>query len=103
MKVHAGEGRRIDAPPTAWSDFGILWVSDQAAVGKDGLRAYVYVANVDDTLAAVTAHGGQVVAPPYPEGTLRVALFSDPAGNVFGVWRETAGRPLADGPASRRQ
>ena len=67
------------------------WVTDQAVTGTDGLRAYVYVADVDDTLAAVTAHGGQVVTPPYPEGTLRVALFADPAGNVLGIWQETAG------------
>jgi predicted enzyme related to lactoylglutathione lyase len=68
------------------------WVTDQAVTGTDGLRAYVYVADVDGTLAAVTAHGGQVVAPPYPEGTLRVALFADPAGNVLGVWQETSNR-----------
>lgn len=67
------------------------WVTDQAAAGTDGLRAYIYVADVDDTLAAVTAHGGQVVMPPYPEGTLRVALFTDLAGNVLGIWQETAG------------
>ena len=54
------------------------WVTDQAITGTDGLRAYVYVADVDDTLAAVTTHGGQIVTPPYPEGTLRVALFADP-------------------------
>ena len=68
------------------------WVTDQAATGTDGLRAYVYVADVDGTLAAVTTHGGQVVTPPYPEGTLRVALFADPAGNVLGVWQETSGQ-----------
>lgn len=67
------------------------WVTDQAVVGTDGLRAYVYVASVDDALSRVVAHGGQVVTAPYAEGTLRVALFSDPAGNVFGVWQETAG------------
>jgi uncharacterized protein len=67
------------------------WVTDQAVTGADGLRAYVYVADVDDTLAAVTTHGGQIVTPPYPEGTLRVALFADPAGNVLGVWQETLG------------
>ena len=67
------------------------WVTDQAVTGTDGLRAYVYVADVDDTLAAVTTHGGQIVTPPYPEGTLRVALFADPAGNVLGIWRETSG------------
>jgi predicted enzyme related to lactoylglutathione lyase len=32
----------------------------------------------------------QIVSPPYPEGTLRVALFADPAGNVLGIWQETA-------------
>lgn len=65
-------------------------VTDQAVTGANGLRAYIYVADVDQTLAAVTTHGGQVVAPPYPEGTLRVALFADPAGNVPGVWQETS-------------
>jgi predicted enzyme related to lactoylglutathione lyase len=67
------------------------WVTDQAVTGADGLRAYVYVADVDDTLAAVTTRGGQIVTPPYPEGTLRVALFADPAGNVLGIWQETSG------------
>ena len=32
-------------------------------------------------------HGGEVVRPPYPEGDLWVATFSDPAGNVLGVWQ----------------
>jgi predicted enzyme related to lactoylglutathione lyase len=66
------------------------WVTDQAVVGGDGLRAYIYVADVDDTLAAIIRHGGKVVTPPYLDGTLRVALFSDLAGNVLGVWQETS-------------
>lgn len=69
------------------------WVTNQAVVGEAGQRAYIYVANVDDTLAMVTALGGQVVIPPYPEGTLKVALFADPAGNVLGVWQETSDTP----------
>ena len=67
------------------------WVSDQAVVGTDGLRPYIYVADVDGTLDGVVSHGGRVVTPPYPEGTLQVALFADPAGNVLGVWQETSG------------
>ncbi len=67
------------------------WVTDQAVVGANGLRAYIYVADVDDTLDAITARDGQIVMPPYPEGTLRVALFADPAGNVLGIWQETSG------------
>jgi uncharacterized protein len=69
------------------------WVTDQAVAGADGLGAYIYVADVDDTLTAIAAHGGQTVRGPYPEGTLRVALFADPAGNVLGIWQETADRP----------
>jgi predicted enzyme related to lactoylglutathione lyase len=66
------------------------WVTDQAVTGSDGLRAYIYVADVQQTLTAVLASGGQTITAPYPEGTLRVALFADPAGNVLGVWQETA-------------
>ena len=65
------------------------WVTDQAATGKDGVRPYIYVADLDATLLRITAGGGHVVTPPYPEGTLQVALFTDPAGNVLGVWAET--------------
>jgi uncharacterized protein len=69
------------------------WVTDQAVVGADGLRAYIYVADVESTLAAVAAHGGQTVRQAYPEGTLRVALVTDPAGNVLGIWQETSDDP----------
>jgi predicted enzyme related to lactoylglutathione lyase len=31
------------------------WVTDQAIVGTGGLRAYIYVADVDKTLASVAA------------------------------------------------
>ena len=46
-------------------------------------------------LAGVSYLHGSPAAPsaPYPEGTLRVALFADPAGNVFGIWQETAASP----------
>ena len=69
------------------------WVTDQAVTGTDGLRAYIYVADVEETLTAILGSGGQIVTAPYPEGTLRVALFADPAGNVFGIWQETAAWP----------
>jgi predicted enzyme related to lactoylglutathione lyase len=65
-------------------------VTDQAATGEDGVRPYIYVADVDTRLAAIIAAGGQVVTPPYPEAALRVALFADPAGTVLGIWTENA-------------
>jgi len=48
---------------------------------------YIYVGRIDDTLERITAHGGELVTPPYPEGDLWVATFRDPAGNVLGVWQ----------------
>jgi predicted enzyme related to lactoylglutathione lyase len=86
---------RPDAPSFSDGTGHVIgrWVTDQAVAGVDGLRAYIYVADVEHALAAVTARGGQVVTPPYQEGTLRVALFADPAGNVLGIWQETSDRP----------
>ena len=57
---------------------------------EGGIRPYVYVEGVDETLQAVIENGGEVAMPPRPEGTLRVATFRDPEGNVVGVWTETA-------------
>src|SRR5437763_2768392 len=56
--------------------------------GEAGVRPYIYVERVDETLDAVVAHGGEVVEAPYPEGDLWVATFRDPAGNVLGVWQQ---------------
>jgi predicted enzyme related to lactoylglutathione lyase len=63
------------------------FVTDPPVAGEAGVRPYVYVERVDDTLERVVAHGGEVVTAPYPEGDLWVATFRDPAGNVVGVWR----------------
>lgn len=62
-------------------------VRELEVAGEAGIRPYVYVDSVDETLAVVTANGGAVVTEPYPEGNLRVATFRDPAGNVVGIWQ----------------
>ena len=63
------------------------FIPDSAVAGEAGVRPYVYVESVDDTLERVSAAGGQVVEAPYPEGDLWVATFRDPAGNVVGAWQ----------------
>ena len=63
------------------------FVADVPAAEDAGVRPYVYVESVDATVAAIEAQGGQIVDQPYPEGTLWVATFRDPAGNVVGVWQ----------------
>lgn len=64
------------------------FVSDINVADGDGVRPYVYVADVEQTLAKLTSLGGSTVTPPYPEGNLKVATFRDPAGNVIGVWQQ---------------
>ncbi|MFL5868198.1 MAG: VOC family protein [Thermoleophilaceae bacterium] len=58
--------------------------------GEAGVRPYVYVDSVDETLDSALARGAEVVERPYPEGNLRVATFRDPAGNVVGVWQQAS-------------
>lgn len=63
------------------------WKTDLPVAGEAGVLPYVYVEHVDDTLRKITAHGGAIVRAPYPEGDLTVATFTDPTGNVVGVWQ----------------
>jgi hypothetical protein len=63
------------------------FIADARVAGEAGLRPYIYVESVEDTLEKVATQGGQVVAAPYPEGDLRVATFHDPAGNEIGLWQ----------------
>jgi uncharacterized protein len=63
-------------------------VADVPVAGDAGVRPYVFVESVDETLEKVVAQGGEVVEPPYPEGDLWVATFRDPAGNVVGAWQQ---------------
>ncbi len=56
--------------------------------GEAGVIPYIYVQNIDQTLAAVTGAGGEVSVTPYPQGDLWVAMTRDPAGNAIGVWQQ---------------
>ncbi len=64
------------------------FLPDLAVAGEAGIRPYVYVESVDQTLERIAAYGGEVVDEPYPEGDLWVATFRDPAGNVVGIWQQ---------------
>jgi uncharacterized protein len=63
------------------------FIADSPVAGEAGVRPYIYVESVDDTLEQVSGHGGAQVEAPYPEGDLWVGTFRDPAGNVLGVWQ----------------
>jgi predicted enzyme related to lactoylglutathione lyase len=63
-------------------------VTGRAITSDPGILPYIYVVDIDEIRERIEAHGGRVVLAPYPEGDLWVATFSDPAGNVLGVWQQ---------------
>jgi len=68
------------------------FLADMRVAGEAGVRPYIYVEDVDETIDKLVAKGGEVVTPAYPEGDLRVATFRDPGGNVMGIWQRVTGR-----------
>jgi predicted enzyme related to lactoylglutathione lyase len=63
--------------------------ADHEVAGEAGVRPYVFVENLDETLQKAESAGADVVEAPYPEGDLRVAVIRDPSGNVTGLWQQT--------------
>lgn len=58
-----------------------------AAAREPGVLPYIYVnAPIEETVARIKAAGGTIARAPYDEGSLRVATFRDPAGNIIGIW-----------------
>lgn len=66
------------------------WATNQAISREPGLLPYIYVDRIDEILQQIETQGGEIIKVPYPEGSLWVATFRDPAGNVIGLWHEGA-------------
>jgi hypothetical protein len=66
------------------------WVTTRPVARDAGVVPYVYVEDITATIERALGAGGTLVQEPYPEGTLSVGMIRDPAGNVVGVWQETA-------------
>lgn len=54
--------------------------------GRTGPLVLLYSEDLDATVAAVTAAGGEVVDGPYAFPGGRRFHFTDPSGNELGVW-----------------
>ena len=68
-RAAAGIGPTQDGAPNAWT---VYLASDDA----------------DATAAAITEHGGTVIAAPFDVGPLgRMLIAADPTGAAFGVWQ----------------
>jgi predicted enzyme related to lactoylglutathione lyase len=81
-----GDGRL--AFDDATGEVSGTWVLGRPASAQPGLLIYIMVDSVAATVAAVLAHGGQLVQPIGADAPEITARFSDPAGNVLGLYQE---------------
>jgi predicted enzyme related to lactoylglutathione lyase len=60
----------------------------RAPVAAVGLLVYIMVDDIEATLKAIAVHGGRLVQPVGADAPEITARFSDPAGNVFGLYQQ---------------
>ena len=66
------------------------WVLGRPPANSPGLLVYVMVDNVAATLEVIVGSGGEIVQPIGADAPEITARFSDPAGNVIGLYQEPA-------------
>jgi predicted enzyme related to lactoylglutathione lyase len=53
-----------------------------------GVLIYIMVDSVASTIKSIVAHGGTIIQPIGGDSPEITARFSDPAGNIFGLYQE---------------
>lgn len=64
------------------------WTLDRKPSTGIGLVVYVMVDDIDQTIKKITGQGGNIVQTVDHESREQVALFSDPAGNILGLYQQ---------------
>ena len=67
------------------------WVLGRRAATEPGLLIYIMVDSVAATVDTVIANGGKIVQPIGMDAPEITARFSDPAGNVLGLYQQPTG------------
>jgi predicted enzyme related to lactoylglutathione lyase len=66
------------------------WVLGRNPMTEVGLLVYVMVESAAAAVASVVEHGGTIVQPIGGDAPEITARFSDPAGNILGIYQEPA-------------
>jgi uncharacterized protein len=72
------------------------WVTGRKAGTDPGVLVHIMVDDAAATLELIVANGGRVVRPIGADAPEITARFSDPAGNIFGIYQHHR-RPPATG------
>jgi predicted enzyme related to lactoylglutathione lyase len=63
------------------------WCLGRPASTQPGLLIYIMVDSIEESMKAVAANGGKIVQPPGADAPEITARFSDPDGNVLGLYQ----------------
>ncbi|TMP99416.1 MAG: VOC family protein [Verrucomicrobia bacterium] len=66
------------------------WVLNRKPMSEFGLLVYIMVDSVAATIEKVVANGGSIVQPIGADAPEITARFTDPAGNILGLYQEPA-------------
>ncbi len=64
------------------------WVTGRAPATQPGLLVYIMVDDLEATVSAVKAAGGEIVQPIGVDAPELTARFRDPGGNIVGLYQE---------------
>ncbi len=64
------------------------WVRGRKPMTEVGLLFYIMVDDVATTIDSIVANGGKLVQPIGADAPEITARFSDPAGNIIGLYQE---------------
>ena len=81
-------GWQTEHPDQDFESPGLIgqWVQGRPPAPDAGPMIWIHVADLDETLARVVTHGGEIIDPPSPDGPTRtLATILDPAGNSIGL------------------
>jgi predicted enzyme related to lactoylglutathione lyase len=63
-----------------------MWVLGKTPSNADGMLVSIMVSSIADTSKAVIANGGKILEDMDKSNPVKIALFSDPAGNVMRLY-----------------
>ena len=64
------------------------WRMDRMASMELGLLVHIMVDDIEVTIKAVIANGGKIVQPVGMDAPVITARFSDPTGNILGLYQD---------------
>jgi len=64
------------------------WIQGKNPANDTGILIYIMVDNVSSMLKSIVSHGGKIIQPVGLDDPEITARFSDPYGNVLGLYQE---------------